>query len=213
MATELDRIINQFDSLIPFIALSRQDIFDLLNRERAVWFSNNIKALPSVYDLYRKQINHATLILGYSYFEVFLNDLLAEILRHRPAILPKNKQMTYSEVIGKATIASLINEMIKKELTDLLYKSMADIINKLRQKYNFTISQDEEDMLCKYSIIRNCIIHNSSRADHRLAEYDGFDLGSEFEISSSEIHETGLMLRSLVRKMYNEAKENHFQNV
>jgi hypothetical protein len=213
MKTQLDILIHQLDSLIPFIAISRKDVFDLLNRERTVWFPNDPEALPRAYDLYRKQINHAAIILGYSYFENFLNDLLFQILRVRPAMLPGNKEMKYSEIIGKESIDYIIEEMIKKELSNLMYKSMADIVGELKEKYNFTIDDDQKEMLCKFSIIRNCIIHNSSCADKRLAEYDGFELNNEFELDSSTIHNIGLKLRNLVRNMYREAQVNHLNNL
>ena len=103
--------------------------------------------------------------------------------------------------------------MIKKELLELFYLSMSDIVTKLCKKYIFIINDKEIEMLCKFSLIRNCIIHNSSCADERSAKYDGFNFGEEFEIKSSEIHEIGFKLRSLVRRMYTEAQENHMKNI
>ena len=211
--TPLDRLIDQLDALIPFITTSEKDVFDLLNRERAEWFFHAPEALPRAYELYRKQINHAAIVLGYSYFENFLSELLTEILHSRPEMLPRNKEIMYSDIIGKSSIDDVIEVMIKKELLELFYMSMSDIITKLCEKYNFTINNIESELLCKFSLIRNCIIHNSSCADERLAEYDGFNLGEEFEIRYPEIHEIGLKLRSLVRRMYTEAQENHINNI
>jgi hypothetical protein len=209
--TTLDRLIEQLDSLIPFIATSYENVFRLLNREKAIMFSFDESKLPIEYEVYRKQINHAALILGYSYFENFLNDLLIEILRNRPTMLPSNKSLKYSDIIKNKSIDNLIDELIKKELIDLFYCSMSDIIKELRERYNFSISKDEKDMLCKFSLIRNCIIHNSSKADERLASYKEFEAGKEFEITSSEIHSIGIKLRALVRTMFREAEIKHFK--
>lgn len=213
MESLINRLIRQLDTLIPFIALSYEDVFRLLNNERAVWFSNNQEALPRAYEVYRKQINHSALILGYSYFENFLNDLIYNVLKSRPSMLPKNKTVTYSDILKRNTIDEVIEAMINKELLELFYKSMSDIVIELRNKYNFTIKDDEKDLLCKGSLIRNCIIHNSSRADNKLANFEGYDAEQEFEISSSELHSFGIILRQIARRIYKEAEDKHLSRI
>ena len=209
MNTLLDSLIDQLDTLVPFLALSREDVFQVLNDHRLTWFATNEEALPEAYAAYRKQINHAALLLGYSYFESFITDLLANVLRNRPLMLPRNKKVDYSEILDSPDIEALIDRLIQRELHDLHYKSMTDIITELRRRYNFTITQEEEHGLVVASLIRNCIMHNSSCANSRLGSYDGYQESEEFELSTEDVHEYGIMLRSLVRRMYAEACENH----
>ncbi len=205
----LDRLINQLDTLFPFLALSREDIFDVLNLHRYTWFVEDEASLPVAYSIYRKQINHSAFLLGYSYLESFLTDLMANVLRNRPAMLPKNRKIDYSEILDSHDKGDLIDKLIKRELHDLLYKSMSGIITELRSRYNFTVTEEEKHRLVEGSLIRNCIMHNSSCADSRLASYDGYREGEEFELSTEDIHSFGLMLRKLVRRMYEEASEKH----
>lgn len=86
---------------------------------------------------------------------------------------------------------------------------MAKIVPKLRTSYNFSISEEEEEGLCKASLLRNCIVHNSAHADARLAELNGFKENEEFALSSEQVHGFGIMLRALVRRMCAEANANH----
>jgi hypothetical protein len=204
MNSLLDKFIEQPDTLIPFIALSEEEVFNLLDEKKTVWFSDFSDAMPEAYDIYCKQVNHAAFLLGYSYFESFLMDLVSGILRDRPNMLPKNKQLKYSEILSCKDLNQTIDQMINKEIRDLFYKSMEDIVKELKDKYNFTISDEEKNELCEMSLVRNCIMHNSSQADSRLASFDGFKDGLSFELSSSKIHQYGWMIRDLTQKMVDE---------
>jgi len=97
----VDRLIDQLDTLVSFLALSREDVFQILNEHRVTWFADNPKALPAAYVKYRKQVNHSALLLGYSYLENFLTELLASMLRNRPSMLPKDKKVKYSEILDR----------------------------------------------------------------------------------------------------------------
>ncbi len=209
MSALVDRLIDQLDTLVPFLALSREDAFRMLQEHRLTWFAPDEECLPEAYAAYRTQVNHSAFLLGYSYFESFLTDLLSAILRNRPTMLPKDRKVRWSEVIDSADKEELIGRLIRRELLDLLYKSMADIVTELRSRYGFTITEAEETGLRRASLIRNCILHNSSRADARLGDYDQYEEGQEFEVSAQHVHEYGLTLRALVRRMYGEAHKNH----
>jgi hypothetical protein len=209
MKTLLDRLIGQLDTLMPFLSLSREDVFQILNEHRIAWFPENREALPAAYATYRRQINHSAVLLGYSYFESFLVDLLVEILRNRPAMLLKSKKLDYSEILDSPDKRALVDKLIQREIHELFYKSMEEIVEELRKRYNFTITDDEARGLTEASLIRNCIIHNSSRADSRLSSLGKYQKDKEFEVSAGEVHSYGIMLRNLVRRLYQEACENH----
>jgi hypothetical protein len=209
MKTLFDRLIDQLDTLVPFLALSREDVFQILNDHRVAWFSANEDALPTAYGSYRKQINHSALLLGYSYFESFLAELLTEILRKRPAMLPKTRKLEYSEIIDSPDMKTLMDKLIEREIRELLYGNMTEIIGKLRSKYNLTITEQEEAEIVIASSVRNCIMHNSSRANSSLGVHDGFEEGQEFELSAEKVHEYGFTLRAMVRRIYEDAQRNH----
>lgn len=209
----LDRLIEQLDSLISFMGLSHEEVFLLLQRERTPWFGESADSLPEAYATYRRQVIHSAFLLGYSYFESFLTDLLSEILYSRPAMLPKERKLSYSQIVMADSKDDILDLMVKRELLDLLYKNMADIVGELRDRYGFSIIPEQETELCKASLIRNCIMHNSSGADARLAAYGQFQEGEQFELTSGEVHDFGLMLRALVKRMFSETEQNYNNGV
>ena len=103
MKSLLDRLIYQLDTLIPFIGISYRDVFDLIQKEKNIWFHDDQEKLPKTYETYRKQINHSAFILGYSYFEAFLNDLAKEIFLSRPSMLASNKTIKFEDVTNSSS--------------------------------------------------------------------------------------------------------------
>lgn len=205
----LNRLIGQFDSLISFMGLSHEEVFQLLQQKQSPWLGDSADKLPEVYTTYKKQVIHSAFLLGYSYFENFLMDMLKVILRSRPLMLPRDRKISYRQIIDAESKDEIIEYMVNREILDLLYKNMIDIVSELKNRYGFTITPEQEATLCKGSLIRNCIMHNLSRADARLAEYDGFQEGIEFELDSGEVHKFGIILRDLVRSMALEANIKH----
>ena len=63
----------------------------MIRRECVAWFRpEQLQALPDTYREYRCQIAHAGFLLGYSYIEAYLGDVMRAILHCRPAMLPQN---------------------------------------------------------------------------------------------------------------------------
>jgi hypothetical protein len=93
METLYDRIIRQLNTLVSFLALSHEEVFDLIrdDREESSFTSEEKAAIPHSYQDYRCQVAHSAFLLGHSYFEAFLSDLAREILRRRPRMLRLEK--------------------------------------------------------------------------------------------------------------------------
>ncbi len=212
MKNILDRLISQLDTLIPFIATSYRDVFNLIQKEKSIWFHDDQEKLPKTYEIYRKQINHSAFILGYSYFEAFLNDLAKEIFLSRPSMLASNKTIKFEDVTNSSSYNEIILKLINKELSELFYMNIEDIIEYFSQKLNLTFLEDEKEKLIEASLLRNCIIHNLGVANARLAILADYTEGREFEISASKVHDFGIFARTLVRKIYQEALDKHINN-
>jgi len=209
----LDRVIGQFDTLIPFLAISREDVFNLINRERNIWFSQDQRsALPSSYAIYRTQITHSAFLLGYSYFEAFLVDLVRQVYLSRPTMLPKEKQLKYGEILKTTDYEAILELMIEREIIDLFYKRMDEVIKYFEEKLNLEWLDDYKAETIITSHLRNCIIHNLSRADYRLSQISEYNVGDKIELSSFDVHSFGLKARKLVRHLYNQASEKHFNS-
>jgi hypothetical protein len=67
------RFIAQLDTLVPFLALSHREVFDVLRDKYAGWYTDNRRStLPNTFNDYGHQVAHAAFLLGYSYAEAFV---------------------------------------------------------------------------------------------------------------------------------------------
>lgn len=209
----LNRVIAQFDSLIPFLAISREDIFDLINREKGGWFPQTEAILPDSYAIYRTQINHSAFLLGYSYFEAFLADLVREIYLSRPRMLPKDKRLAYGDILKTSDYRAILELMIEREIIDLFYQRMDEVIKYFEEKLNLEWLPDYRDETVITSLLRNCIVHNLNRPDFRLSQASTkYKDGDIIELSASDVHSYGIKVRQLVRHLYSQAEERHFNS-
>jgi hypothetical protein len=210
----LDRLIGQLDTLIPFLAISHQDIFDLIQKEKYVWFpEKQLEAFPDTYDIYQTQIVHSAFLLGYSYSEVFLADLVREIFKSNPKILPSDKQLRYSEILEVQTHKDIITIMIEREISAIFYPSVEKIIEYFEKKLNLKWTDEQKEKVILASLMRNCIIHNASRADARLSQVSGHKSGEHIKLSPSDVHGFGITMRGLARSLYNQANQRYFRRV
>ena len=207
----LDRVINQFDTLISFLAISHSDVFDLINRGKQVWLSQSqVSTFPDSYSVYKIQITHSAFLLGYSYFESFLADLVRQIYLSKPEMLPKEKQLKYSEILKSNNYEAIIELMVEKEIIDLFYKRMDAVIDYFRQKLRIEWLDKYKDETIISSYVRNCIIHNLNKVDSRLAQISGYNQGDIIELNPIDVHSFGLKARYLVRYLFQQAQKRYF---
>lgn len=208
----LDRVIGQLDTLIPFLAISYEDVFNLIKKEKNIWFADyQESALPNSYDIYRIQITHAGFLLGYSYFEAFLADLVRQIYLSMPVMLPKKKQLKYGEILKATDYATILDLMIDMEIRDLFHGKMDVVVEYFKKPLNL---EWPDNLKCEFivsSCTRNCIVHNLSKADYRLAEVSDYKVGDKIKLSSSDVHSYGLRVRELVRSLYRQANDKYFE--
>lgn len=209
----LTRVISQFDTLIPFLAISREDVFNLIKKEKSIWFSPDQEpTFPDSYTIYQMQITHSAFLLGYSYFEAFLADLVREIYLSRPKMLPKEKQLKYADILKTNDYRAILELMVEREIIDLFYKRIDEVVRYFEEKLILKWPDEYKDEIVVTSYLRNCIIHNLSRVDYRLSKVSKYKVGDKIELSSSEVHSFGLKARDLVRNLYEQATEKYFKN-
>ncbi len=209
----LTRVISQFDTLIPFLAISREDVFNLIKKEKSIWFSPDQEpTFPDSYTIYQMQITHSAFLLGYSYFEAFLADLVREIYLLRPTMLPKEKQLKYADILKTDDYRAILELMIEREIIDLFYKRIDEVVRYFEEKLILKWPDEYKDEIVVTSYLRNCIIHNLSRVDYRLSKVSKYKVGDKIELSSSEVHSFGLKARDLVKNLYKQATKKYFKN-
>lgn len=207
----LDRFIEQLDTLIPFMAIAYEDVFDLIQREKYIWFTDNLRGtLPDTYEIFRTQVSHSAFLLGYSYSEVFMGDLIREIYLKKPEMLPKDKQIKFGEVLETKSIEEVLDRMIDIENRELFHQGMEKIIECFEKKLNLTWSAEQKKKMILASSFRNCIMHNMSRADSRLAHLSDYKTGQPIQLDTSTVDSFGLMVRGLARNLYQQATDRYF---
>lgn len=215
MKTLYDRIMRQLDTLVPFLALAGEEAFDLIRREQGEWFTPEQQdALPHTLREYRCQVAHSAFLLGYSYFEAFLADLVRAILLHRPAMLPQTRELKYSEILECGGYDAVIGHMVDKEVLAVFYGSMTDTAGYFVKRLHLPWSESGGCFaLVQASLVRNCLLHNGGRADVRLAQVSSWEAGDRIELSPGDVHEYGIEARDLGDRLWPAAQAKHLRNI
>ncbi len=213
MGTLYDRIIAQLDTLVPFLALAREEVFDLIHDEHRQWFPAGQRgALPKTFLSYRTQVAHSAFLLGYSYFEAFLSDLAREVFRRRPMMLPQSKELKYSDVLNRKDYGQVLEYMVEREVVAIFYNSMEKIAEYFEDRLSLHWPRKGNKLfVVEASLVRNCIVHNGARIDRRLAEFSGRKEGAMISLDSSEVHSYGIEARDFAYKIYEQASKKHFR--
>ncbi len=202
----LERLIDQLDALVPFLALAHKDVFQLIRRDREVWFSTQAqKTLPASYSIYRRQVTHAAFVLGYSYSEAFLSDLLREIYMHNPQMLSKDKALTFDELRRLRSYKAVLKSMVNKEVRSVFGKGLDKVAGDFESKLSLAWPKQEKAEAIRASLIRNCIVHNLGIANIKLAELSDYNVGDTIALEPKDVHSYGLSARSLARDIYKRA--------
>jgi len=214
MENLLTRVISQFDTLIPFLAISDEEVFNLIKKDKTIWFHEDQEsAFPDSYAIYQTQITHSAFLLGYSYLEAFLADLVRQIYLSRPTMLPKEKQLRYAEILKTTNYEAILELMIEREIIDLFYKRIDEVVEYFEEKLTLEWPEQYKQEIVVTSYLRNCIIHNLSRADHRLSQVSKYKVRDEIELTPSDVHSFGLKARELVEKLYKQATKKYFKKL
>jgi len=209
----IDRFISQLDTLVPFLALGHKDIFTKIHDENQEWFTEQQrKTLPETYSAYTNQVSVSAFLLGYSYFEAFIADLAKKILIARPKLLPKNKNITFGDVVNAESYETLLEKMVEQHVFSIMYDSIEKISDYYAEKLHIAWPLNNEvHSVVKASLIRNCYMHNGGIVDIRLHEKFGFELGSEIILNPSEVHGYGITIRHIAYEIFEQAKKKHLK--
>ena len=200
------RFINHLDTLGAFLDLSHEEVFEVVRKHYEEWIDEGTQrsAFPDNYAMFSSQIANSALVLGYSYFEAFLADIVRSIYQARPQMLPRDKQLKYAEVLEANDYQALIDVLIEKEIQAMFYKSLRDVANYFQDRLNVTWPEFDQVIVAAY--IRNCILHNSSRANELLAAISRWHVQENIALSPSDIHNYGIEARRIARELYNEVQ-------
>jgi hypothetical protein len=197
------RLIEQLDTLIPVIALSHEEVFDLFQSKVPFWYTpEDVGQAPKTYLMYRSQILNGAFLLGYSYFEAYLADLVRMIYHNRPAMLPKKGQLEFRDVLRCTDYNCVIQLMIEREVSEVFHTGMSEVVSYFEQKLKLNFADVvDHARIEKGRLIRNCLVHNMARVDANLSLSGGMQLGELIVLDSSDVHGFGLDCRKIAQHL------------
>lgn len=201
-----DRLISQLDALVAFLSLGHEEVFEVVRSEYDSWVPREqLDTLPGSFEIYRTQVSHAAFLLGFSYFEAFLSDVVRVILRSRPEMLPRDKKIAFGQLIDLDSEEDVLGLLIEREVQDVMYGSFESIAVYFNNRLNLV--WPAASSLREVSAIRNCIIHNMARADARLvAAAPTWTVGQEIALSPSDVHGVGLDVRRFAQDIWSQVE-------
>jgi hypothetical protein len=205
----IDRLISQLNTLVAFLALSRKEAFAIVQEHHAQWFAaTEQQAIPGSYAVYQTQVTTAAFILGYSYGEAFLADLIHEIFKARPIALPHEKKLEFHEILECSTYDDVLESMIDREVMAVMYGSMDKIIAYFQDKLGLQWPRSNKDTIVEANLLRNCIVHNNAVVDSRLAAHGTrWATGATIALTTSDVHTFGIAARAMARDLYRQAEQ------
>lgn len=205
--------------LIGLLDISSQESFDKIKTHKVVdWIESVEEIYGNQYPIYRNQITTSAILLGYAYFEAFLTDLIILCLTKNPKILIpegksqiKEKTITYQQLLLADSYDQLIKELIEKEVRNIMYKSMPEILDYLEIKLKLKWDKSLNSEIVIANKIRNCCMHNNCIADKSLAIDVRFVEGKEIELTSGLVHSFGLNARQFSKEIWESAVDKYMQ--
>lgn len=196
------RFIGQLDTLIPFLGLAHEEIFLSLHGNYSGWFSIEQQAtLPNSFNEYCTQVSNAAFLLGYSYAEAFITDLIWTIYHCRRDLLPPDKALRFSDLFSLGDYERIIMKMIDSTLGDM--NSLEKKIHHLETRLGLKVPQAEK--LLEAHSARNALVHNSGRVNRPQASTSRWQLGNVIELTGDDVHSFGIIAREYAREVSNKA--------
>jgi hypothetical protein len=204
-----NRLIEQLDSLVLFLALENEEVFRLVSDRHGTWMREDQQDLiPNKLPHYQTQIAHAAFLLGYSYTEAFLNDVARQIYLTKPELLPGDEKIRFREILGLSHYDNILRHMVDTTLFLMLRGSMKEIIRHFEAVLQLRLGENDKQTMVEASMIRNCIIHRMAIADDRLAEFSSrWSRGEPIELSVADVHGFGIVARRVAAAIRDQVSE------
>ena len=192
------RLVTQLDSLVPFLALSHREIFDVLQAKYGGWYTDSRRStLPDTFDDYAHQVAHAAFLLGYSYAEAFVTDLIFELYCVRRDLIPTDKQLPFGDVLQLNGFEEVVRHMVETTIGDM--NSLEAKLLHLEKKLGWRIT--EANQLLNAHVARNALVHNAGHVNREPPNDSPWHNGDIIQLSAADVHEFGIVARGLAREL------------
>lgn len=136
-------------------------------------------------------------------FEAALSDMIRAALLYKPQILKSKKMISYEDILNEPDMGSLVAKIVEKEVSDLTYGSIDDLVEYLKNKLHLPIDllPEEKDELNWCKAQRNLLVHNQGKVDAkflRMRSVVKYSLGENIIITESNWNDASYLLERIV---------------
>jgi hypothetical protein len=161
---------------------------------------------PALFDLDKRLpgfMFEMAVTYAYALFESYLSEILRKRLKQYPKLLGGQREIKYEQVFLADSKDALIDSMIEREMRELLYLSLPDLLHKMRDQMGFrSLSTNYDEETTYWSLVRNCILHNRGTIDARLASLrTTCKNGERLSISEADVSKAVNTLRKFANQI------------
>jgi len=109
-------------------------------------------------------------VYAYTLFESYLRGILSLRLQAHPQQIGLKKQIAYADIFASTSKEELMERIIDRELSQLLYEPIESLFTKMRETFGFRgLSATHDQAIRRLSLMRNCLMHNAGKVSAKLA--------------------------------------------
>jgi hypothetical protein len=196
-----EQLVERLDMLGVLAALEDNSFYENLKEHRTEWLKENASHVPNTLEEYQTQLIHSVFLLGYGYFEAFLNDVARGVLLAYPRKL-SNREWHVHELfpVLEDEKRDLKGMLIDKELRNLFGQSLPKTIKHLEDKLDVPITKGSKPTMIEASQVRNLLIHNGGFSPYALP-LAGIARNSQIRLTSTYLHEVGTHARTIAAEI------------
>jgi hypothetical protein len=197
------RLVAQLDTLVPFLALAHREVFDVLKEKYNGWYTDSRRStLPNTFKEYGHQVAHAAFLLGYSYAEAFVTDLIFEVYNARRDLIPAEKQLAFGDVLHHKDFDGVVRHMVEATISDM--NSLEAKLLHLEKKFGWQFP--ETASLLDAHVARNALVHNAGHINRDPPMGSRRHSGDRVQLSAGDVHDFGINSRALAEELSNRAR-------
>jgi hypothetical protein len=108
---------------------------------------------------------------AYTLFESYLRGILSLRLQAHPQQIGLKKQIAYGEIFTSTSKEELMERIIDRELSQLMYEPIESLLAKMREALGFrSLSNTHDDAIRRLSLTRNCLMQNAGKVSEKVAK-------------------------------------------
>ena len=199
------RAIVHLDALVMFMGLRDERFFrELQDNWVDLVGPGEQLAFPTLQGGYEQLILGSALLLGVTYVEAYLGDVLREVFRRKPQILAtREKTIPWEKLVRARSYKRVLGIIIDAELSEFTRLAIDRMVGYFERRFKLEApDQESMNMVTEASLVRNVIAHNGAVVGAELARHNvRFREGGQLRLEVSQIHEYGLAGRSVLQRL------------